>query len=807
MEISSSDDDNGDDINSPNEEGEDNEQDADASPRRRTVNITTPPPTTTPRAPQPQKRHYSGLARAAATIVHAHDRDELFADDVAWQRSIHNDAALIKRFRSEVLQHSGLVVFAFMRSGSPYIHLLHSPTTYFTHKRDDDLNGKDIAFVGDRTLLQPTPTPVILSPQTPWNWVTKAFTLDSLTLENYYASPNNQKSLWVPPTPAKNAATTALPKLLLLPTLFVAYCASRPRTPWELHQGVTKYITTTAVGLSTNDCKLVLDWCVGASHAEKGNVSWLSYAIDAAIPNSASFHHWMHRRLNTMLGDLPQATTGPPPQPNPPPQTTRPQEDWIMMAKHMRDGIIEGLRQPPTGKREEEDDDKQATNEGKKYDEQQVLMLQGFSHAEGVEDLQPIWAAFQETKNQDAHRLELGTYMQEWAQKRNVSIIRNMEFSDKVMTAIVSMKFNPPGCTGAAYFSSLHKGLTILTCRPPEGEEVEALRDRELHERLTEGTRTLSELIAVPPVKGTITPAEDYHEFKITLGTFCALLWSLFGPKCDYYRKCYSLWTVLDDNAVYAKRRYFSPLLCRQMTWAIIEDGRRYFSKILTKRHFMVVEDGDEIKFPKSMLDDVASSAHFQTPVIRPSFPAEWQVGKLTSKQKSDATTVTNTPQPQQSTIPTSTSPSQLQIPTTINRTPSVVSGLTSTNTRPRRQHKITGVRETDINPQIKALMKGHLMKNAFVMLRQVLDHLGMTIDELPKLPAYVKEGKNTLCYNYILGHCTSKFCAFQAGHAPATALTEDFVRNLCQKLEGPVQAFNQPAAAAARAAARKDRE
>ena len=122
-----------------------------------------------------------------------------------------------------------------------------------------------------------------------------------------------------------------------------------------------------------------------------------------------------------------------------------------MMAKHMRDGIIEGLRQPPTGKREEEDDDKQSTNEGKKYDEQQVLMLQGFSHAEGVEDLQPIWAAFQETKNQDAHRLELGTYMREWAQKRNVSIIRNMEFSDKVMTAIVSMKFNPPGCTGAAF--------------------------------------------------------------------------------------------------------------------------------------------------------------------------------------------------------------------------------------------------------------------------------------------------------------------------------------------------------------------
>lgn len=192
---------------------------------------------------------------------------------------------------------------------------------------------------------------VILSPQTPWSWVTKAFTPDSLTLEHFYASPANQKLCWVPTTPAKNAAATALPKLLLLPTLFVAYCASRPRTPWELYQGITKYITNMAEGVSMDDCKLMLDWRVGASQAEKGNVSWLLYAIDAAVPNSASFHQWMHRCLNTMSGDLPQATTGSPPQLNPSPTTARPLEDWLLLAKHMRDGIIEGLRQPPRGTR------------------------------------------------------------------------------------------------------------------------------------------------------------------------------------------------------------------------------------------------------------------------------------------------------------------------------------------------------------------------------------------------------------------------------------------------------------------------
>ena len=78
---------------------------------------------------------------------------------------------------------------------------------------------------------------------------------------------------------------------------------------------------------------------------------------------------------------------------------------------------------------------------------------------------------------------------------------------------------------------------------------------------------------------------------------------------------------------------------------------------------------------------------------------------------------------------------------------------------------------------------------------------------ELPKLPAYVKDGKNTLCYIYVLRQYMSKFCAFQAGHAPTTTLMEDFVWNICKKLEGPIQAFNQPAAVAACAAVRRERE
>ena len=77
------------------------------------------------------------------------------------------------------------------------------------------------------------------------------------------------------------------------------------------------------------------------------------------------------------------------------------------------------------------------------------------------------------------------------------------------------------------------------------------------------------------------------------------------------------------------------------MTWAVIEDGRRYFSRIMTKRHFDEAEEDDEpIMFPKSLLDDVAQAALYMTPINRPSFPAEWRP-EYTGSKKRAGTTVT----------------------------------------------------------------------------------------------------------------------------------------------------------------------
>jgi hypothetical protein len=754
---------------------------------------------------KPQRKTYSGLGTAAKALLNSEDHDELLYDDLRFQQNPGGEASVFKTFKAEVLQHSGLVVFAFMRPGASSLHLIHSPQTYITHRNDDDLKGKDIAFAGDRTHLQPSPPAIVLSEKSPWSWITKPFNLDQSAMESFYADDSNKNKLWTPPASSKQLKHTSFPRLLFLPTVFVPYCAEQPRTPFELHQFVIQYITTTETAVTLNDCTRLLNWCLAAAHSDMGgNNSWLAYPIEAAISNNPRFYQWTNRRLINIFGELPGTTSSPG-------HPTADNVDWSAMGNQLRAGIVEGLRPMLTASRSEDTTAPAATNpnKGKDYDEQQWYMLMGFAQVSTPELLPELWAGFTQTKNSDAHRIEIGAEMRRWEESHRIPIVQNMEFSDRTLNYIVKMQFNPPGCSGTTYYSSIDKGLTILSCRPPEGEELEAIRDMELKELQAEGNRTLADILSVPAIAGNIKPAEDYHELHLNLGTFCALLHSLFGHKCDYYVKCLLLWRAMADYTIFANRRLFSPLLCRQITWAIIEDGRRYFSRVMTRRHFERMDEGEAVDFPMSHLDAIKDSIMNQTPIMRPSFPNEWrgdwQGGK---KQKLTASS------PGVASIMAATAPTA---PTTIVRgssTPSVISGISMNSageasgqaavSRQRRSRQ-QGVRETDIHPSLKALMAGHLRENQYIQLGAVLRSAHLTFDNLPTLPKYMLNGRNTLCYNYVLGNCSSKFCNYRTngGHAPVEDITNDFANRMIQVLENPLGQWNTPDAKAARDAAR----
>ena len=138
--------------------------------------------------------------------------------------------------------------------------------------------------------------------------------------------------------------------------------------------------------------------------------------------------------------------------------------------------------------------------------------------------------------------------------------------------------------------------------------------------KLTAQNHTLTEALLLNK-RDPCLPASNYHELKLDLGTFCALLWVLFGEKCDYFENCFALLRMLDSDNVFANSNTFTPLMCRQITWAVINDSRQYFFRTVTADHF----SSGRVRWPTSLLMQVIG-ADIQAcrGISMGNFPEKW---------------------------------------------------------------------------------------------------------------------------------------------------------------------------------------
>lgn len=124
----------------------------------------------------------------------------------------------------------------------------------------------------------------------------------------------------------------------------------------------------------------------------------------------------------------------------------------------------------------------------------------------------------------------------------------------------------------------------------------------------------------------------------------------------------------MHKTMVYAQQRHFTPLLCREIVWAIIEDGHKYFANILTKRDF---DDAPKPSKGLALLRPHSGGASHTVPT------------HLTG----DASTI--------------------------------ILGITSASSQraASRHNTPAGVQETDIHQGLKTLMTAHLQQNNYIML------------------------------------------------------------------------------------------
>lgn len=696
-----------------------------------------------------------------------------------------------KKFREDALAFPRLLVFACMRKKSVFIHLIHSAGVYPNIPGADPAwKGKAVGFLGDRTTFA-VPQMVELGKNIAWAWDDPPICTDPEAMQAFYASPGNKEKFWIPPGEAPRVRTVC-PRMLALPPDCVAFCAEERRTPIQLFAHVTNSLTRS--GIDPRHYSLVLDWCCMAAQPGTGanaTSSLLSFAMPAIMGSTEHLHEWAHNRLAVTMPRngvdshpcTAAASTGEnASSPSGNRSHTTGTVDPGMLAQ-VTAAVVAAFRASggaDVGEGAARGTAKSA-EDTKAYSEFQLAKLKGFCCVRTHDGLPTIWEYFRTTKEVDAQRTQLVEEMTDWAKKEEVVVNRGIYFDKSTMDDIVKMEFCPG--TPTAYLNTAEQGMSLLICRPRTGNETADIRSREQAMKLTARNHTLTEALVLSR-RDPRPPAANYHELKLDLGTFCALLWVLFGDRCDYFENCYALLRMLDSDNVYANAHIFTPLMCRQVTWAVINDSRQYFFRTVTADHF----SSGRVRWPTSLLMQVIG-ADIQAcrGITMGNFPEKWRENAtIGSYLRTQGEKREFAKAGAQFAVPVGLpppAPAQWAQP---------LAGPTSAipeNAASGQGNRPVTIRPSDIHPAINQMMATYITHFRSVQLRSLLRVASLAETDLPTLPKYMVQGKNTLCYSYVLGKCQGKMCGrFPHGHAPVADVSDAFASELCSKLASAVE-------------------
>lgn len=345
--------------------------------------------------------------------------------------------------------------------------------------------------------------------------------------------------------------------------------------------------------------------------------------------------------------------------------------------------------------------------------------------------------------------------MLEWAtsneRPEHMTIDRSLYIPHTTMREILSLNFNPEGVT--ANSDTADQGISIMICRSRTSAQKAEIRKFERAAEKSKRNWSMEEAAGTLTAYDTGALPNDYNELLRTIGTYCALLHALFGRKCQLYRQCYTLWTTMNSDLVYEKREKYSALKCRQIVWGVVEESRVYFSRRLSVDDFANASFPEDIQYPTCSLTSIITAVREFTPIERDSFPPTWVPGVHVRAGTVAASVAANPP--------------VQAVTATAGTAPSVVSAITTGSGTTRTQRAPATIRATNVHPMLKTAMEKCIAKCNGVNLTQLLNHVNLTVEDLPKLPPEVS-GTNGICYNFVLGRCLMDSCRHQDGHVNA---------------------------------------
>ena len=255
---------------------------------------------------------------------------------------------------------------------------------------------------------------------------------------------------------------------------------------------------------------------------------------------------------------------------------------------------------------------------------------------------------------------------------------------------------------------------------------------------------------------------------------------------------------MLEHRSVKDAKFDFTPLLCAQIIWAVIEDSRQFFFTSLHPDDFV---PGARPRFPISLLAWINQSVMMQSPInMNPRFPQRWAVAAATRDQtrkqmdagqssmegmwNGAASARWGAQQPPPAPAPAikipPPAPQQWNPPA--GAPPSAQGGSAASTAHPAFAFTAPLIART----------------NGHIAVGKALSLIGKTFSDLPKLAGYATpEGISKICWVHVItGRCPyGEKCRHPQGHVPLSAMTNDFVQLAVALLQPAVEMMmNTPA-------------
>jgi hypothetical protein len=162
--------------------------------------------------------------------------------------------------------------------------------------------------------------------------------------------------------------------------------------------------------------------------------------------------------------------------------------------------------------------------------------------------------------------------------------------------------------------------MSMLVCRLLTAIAAEFCWEYEEAAESTKHIRSIDDLLKRNRGK-TVEPAETYTDLKLNIGTYCGLLWTIFGDHCDYYKELLKIYRILDCKECFTIGNAYTREVCARITWAIVNEGRSFFGRNPVALDFA---PGTTFQFSTCLLEGIMDSVRNAIPIQRAMFPREW---------------------------------------------------------------------------------------------------------------------------------------------------------------------------------------